>query len=348
MYKRQIWLRRSFELSEVPAGPLRLELSHDDDVVVYLNGEPVYDSGEAYIGDYRFYDIPEKALNTLHKGRNVLALYCVSPRGGSYLDAGLVRPLPPAVSVQQARQQNVTVTATQTTCTFACGPVNLKVGFCSPLLADDLETLSRPVSYVTFTATPTDGQTHDVQVFFAASGRLAADQPTQTVAARFHEAGGLLVQQIGTESQQILGKKGDDRRIDWGYACLAVPKTAGAMAYSGPADALKNAFVSGKKEDNSATGPLPAAEAALGLALPLKAGQPAHLLLGYDDVYAVEYFGQKLRGWWRRDPAMTLDKALETAENQYESILKKCEAFDKKIYDDALKAGGKPLSLIHI
>ncbi|RZK47318.1 MAG: DUF4965 domain-containing protein, partial [Hymenobacter sp.] len=66
-----------------------------------------------------------------------------------------------------------------------------------------------------------------------------------------------------------------------------------------------------------------------------------HLLLGYDTPYAVQYFGQNLRPWWRRDPAMTMEKALAAAEADYPRLRQKATAFDQKLYADAQAAGGK-------
>jgi hypothetical protein len=73
------------------------------------------------------------------------------------------------------------------------------------------------------------------------------------------------------------------------------------------------------------------------------AAKPAerHLLLGYDEQDAVQYFGQNLRPWWRRAAGMTMDKALQAAEADYPRLRQKASAFDQKLYADARAAGGQ-------
>jgi hypothetical protein len=66
-----------------------------------------------------------------------------------------------------------------------------------------------------------------------------------------------------------------------------------------------------------------------------------HLILAYDDIYAVQYFGKNLRAWWRRDASMTAEKMLDEAEKDYTRLMAKTAAFDQQLYQDAQKAGGK-------
>ena len=61
-----------------------------------------------------------------------------------------------------------------------------------------------------------------------------------------------------------------------------------------------------------------------------------HLTIAYDDVYSIEYFGRKLRAWWRRDEAMTAEKMLAAAERDYAWVMERCEEFD-----DQLVGGGR-------
>jgi hypothetical protein len=86
----EIWLRHSFELTADPAqlDRLILRVHHDDDMVIYLNGErivtlPYY--------TFRYVDVSRHdALRAaLRPGRNVLAVYGKHSWGPRYMDAGL-------------------------------------------------------------------------------------------------------------------------------------------------------------------------------------------------------------------------------------------------------------------
>ena len=92
---RDIWLRREFDVSpELAAaeGDLMLRLHHDEDVEVYLNGNPVLRRPgwtQSYI-DERLG--PEA---TLKPGRNVMAIHCRQNGGGQFIDAGLMKSVAP-------------------------------------------------------------------------------------------------------------------------------------------------------------------------------------------------------------------------------------------------------------
>jgi hypothetical protein len=83
-----IWLRKTFEVTEIPAG-LALNLHHDDDVVIYLNGRLIYRS-RGYLVTYRRIVLGDKAVSALRKGTNLLAVHCRQVSGGQYIDVGLV------------------------------------------------------------------------------------------------------------------------------------------------------------------------------------------------------------------------------------------------------------------
>ena len=338
-----VWARRTIGLPGAPpTGPLTLLLLHDDDAEVYLNGVLLLKQA-GYTDQYDRFAVPA-ARGALRKGENVLAMHCVNPHGGAHLDAGLYETLPTPAPLPQARQTAATLTATQTSYTFAAGPVMLTVSFLSPLLLDELETLARPISYVTCTATATDGQAHSTQVLLTEAGTLASNTPYQEVADRPGAAGSLRWRAVGTTQQPVLATAGDNVRIDWGYAYLAAPGAA-ALA-SGDPQQLKLEFA--KTGTLPPTGPAHPAQAqrvaqAAVLDLGRVTATPAeqHLLLGYDEQYAVQYFGQNLRPWWRRDPAMTMAKALQAAEADYPRLRQKATEFDKKMYAEAQAAGGR-------
>ncbi len=344
--KDGIYIRREFTYDgKADPSKLLLSLNHDDDVVIYLNGTKILDKPD-YVNEYVNLPLSAAGQKALQTGKNILGVHCVSPRGGSFIDVGIVNPITSA-AVTTATQTGVTVSATQTNYSFTAGPVNLGVNFLSPLLLDELEVAARPVSYVTFDVRSTDGKPHSVQVFFSESGTMATNTIGQEVVMKAGQTNGLTYQTVGTEAQPLLTKKGDNVRIDWGYAYLAVPQQTGNQVTAGMADGLKKAFL--------ANGQLPAAankmpaRAAIDVAIATVLNfdnvtkQPAtkHLLLAYDDLYSVQYFKQNLRPWWNRTNKLTMPALLQTAENDFARLQQKCTAFDAQVRADARKAGGK-------
>ena len=85
----RIWIRRTFQLEELPSqGKVHLEIHHDEDAEVYLNGTLVK-SLEGHTGSYRVSILDDDARAALVAGENTLAIRCSQTDGGQYIDAGL-------------------------------------------------------------------------------------------------------------------------------------------------------------------------------------------------------------------------------------------------------------------
>jgi hypothetical protein len=313
---KEIWLRREFTINDLNFNDLKLDLQYDDDVEVYLNGVLAYSCGPCYVGEYVTRDIRPAAQKALKKGKNLMAVHCKNPQGGGFIDVGLVNFLPEKNLVPAAVQKSVRVRATQTNYEFTAGGVDLSVIFTSPLLMDDLATLSRPASYITFRIKSNDGKAHAVQVDFSASGQLAVNQPNQEVDYKIVPVGDTKALAVGTKAQKILGRKGDNVRIDWGYLYLTSPTLGNSVA----------SLQTGLKTT---------------LVFPKTPTSERHLILAYDDIYSVQYFEQNLRALWRKDPKMTAEQMLLDAEKYYPELMQKCLAFDEKLYQEAKEAGGE-------
>jgi hypothetical protein len=65
----------------------------------------------------------------------------------------------------------------------------------------------------------------------------------------------------------------------------------------------------------------------------------ASILLAYDDIYAVEFFGERLLPWWTKD-GKKIEEVMAAADKERATILEKCEQFDKILYAKATIAGG--------
>ncbi len=187
-------------------------------------------------------------------------------------------------------QQSVNVLPTRTIYGFAGEGIQLTLTFLTPALSDDLEVLSRPVTYVSWEVRATDGREHEVGFRFSASGELAVNTPDQQVEASELAMDGFEGVRIGSVDQAVLAKRGDDIRIDWGYFYLAVP--------SSPAQA--RAFILAPSEGPNAGRDV---TAAIRFETMTVTQQPVSrwLMLAYDDLYSIQYMKQNLRPYWRRN-----------------------------------------------
>lgn len=334
-----IYFRRKFSVSSVSSAKKYLKLNHDDNVVVFLNGKIIYQK-RGYVSDYIYLPIPEGVLKA---GENILAIHCKNTAGGRHLDAGIVEEVPSGSNITPAIQTNVTVEATKTNYTFTCGKINLQVTFTSPLLLNDIKLSARPISYISYTVKSTDAKAHKVDVYFSASSSLAVNTPGQEVSAWKSSKNNLSLLKAGTVEQPILKKRGDDVRIDWGYIYIAVPSKFNAKQFIGQQSANLKSFTSGQYPSKSEV--LKSRTLDLSSVIPFGSVTSApvekYVMLGYDDLKPVEYFGEKLSPVWNPFGKENFEDLLATASNQYIELKAKTNAFDAKLYADAKKAGGK-------
>lgn len=340
---KNIWVRRIFTLDNLNFNKLYLKINHDDNAEVYLNGEQVY-THKGWLNKFQYFPIKDAVRQKLKKGRNVLSIHVANTAGGAFLDAGIANEpvLQKNSNVIAALQKSVGINATQTIYDFNCGPVDAKLTFTSPLLLTDLNLLSRPVSYITYSVKSNDGKSHDVQLYFGASTNIATNTPGQEVVTQKYSTPQLSILKAGTKEQAILEKKGDDLRIDWGYMYMAAPASAKAKQYISPMKQAVELFAS----KNTAVTPVTSGKnlvlnTVINLGNVSSIPKEQYVMLGYDDIYSIQYFKQNLKPWWKNDSTQTIEKQLTQASVNYEDVISKCQAFNSTLYNNAQNAGGK-------
>ncbi len=253
--------------------------------------------------------------------------------------------------VPALEQTGLEVLPTRTSYTFGGSGVKLTLTFTTPMLPEDLDILTRPLTYVTWHAVSTDGRAHQVSAMLAVGGDLAVNAPEQPVVARRETFGTLTALVIGSESQPVLRSKGDDHRIDWGYLYVTAPGATGA-AISDAATLARMFADSGTlpaKDDTIFPRPvgagLPSAAVTVDLGAVSEKGAGRHAMVAYDDLYSIQYMGRNLRPYWRR-AGMDAGKLLQMAAKDYTSVVERCVKFDEELIDDARKAGGEQYARI--
>jgi hypothetical protein len=332
---RHIWARRTFTLNDLNFNKLILKVQHDDNAEVYINGEKAYELA-SWTPRIQYAELADAVKKKLHKGVNTMAMHVENTGGGAWLDMGIADESinTSAINELVAEQKSVSVNATQTIYNFSAGTIDLMLTFTSPLLMDDLNLLARPVSYVSSQVKSNDGKQHDVAITFSASTSIAVNSPAQVVSVMQYHTDALSILKAGTKEQKVLDKKGDDVRIDWGYLYIAAEKSPAVkqrMVNVNP----KTQITTGKMEGKALQ-----IETDLSFGKVGTASKEKVILLGYDDLYSIQYFNTNLHPWWNPDGKVNFDEVLQQAYASYKTVNDKCIAFDKALYDRAAKAGG--------
>ncbi len=241
-------------------------------------------------------------------------------------------------------QASLEVLPTRTIYTFEGEGVRLTLTFLTPALPDDLDVLSRPVTYVTWETRATDSRTHNVQIYFDSAFELAINEPRQQVLGSEQKIGKLAGVSYGSVEQPVLAKRGDDLRIDWGHLYSVADSKAVLQKGSGLSrEVAHREFLQGRNlpKQNDAT--TDASSSAFIVFNPMEVKSRSimqSLVLAYDDEFSIQYMKKNLRPYWRRngDDAAAL---LKKSADEYESLKKRCEKFDEELMTDLRKAGGE-------
>ena len=194
--------------------------------------------------------------------------------------------------------------------------VKLTAKFTSPLLLDDLDILSTPVSYVDFAVDFIDGKEHEVKLRVHPAHNLCynGNQPPRMREGAF-VAGDLQFAHLEQAKQAPLSGSGDITTIDWGYLFFAT------------ADGIVN-VEGGIHYEKSGNAPF-----------------TSTLMIGYDDIASINYFGALLPAYYARNGKTIVDAIAEFYARASE-IKERCAKFDAQLLADADRIGGEDYQLI--
>ena len=248
--------------------------------------------------------------------------YCFLGNGLDFTNCG----------VSNAEQTALSVSAFSTNYEFVAGRVQLKVRFVSPLPLNDLELLSLPVCYMEYEI---EGDEHaELSVFV--NRRIAYnDIPANTncgVRGGVVALDGFESSFLGLKRQKPLSNNGDAIGADWGYFYLS-----GESAYILDETDLAAYLVGGLTEFTNE-----GEERYLGS---LNCSQRGVIMLGYDDIVSIDYYGRFLKGYYLDEH--TIIEALEYVYHNHKTIDKKLADFDSDLKKKAENYGKEYLSVLY-
>ena len=139
------------------------------------------------------------------------------------------------------------------------------------------------------------------------------NEPAQSTIWLTPAINGLSTIAVGSESQDVLNRSGDDLRIDWGHLYVAASNEQKPVWKSHQLQLNMNSVGD--------------------------AGVSRWLMVAYDDEYSIQYMKENLRPYWRRNGWEASD-LLQAAAKRYDEILNRRQAFDEELMADLRKAGG--------
>jgi hypothetical protein len=243
-------------------------------------------------------------------------------------------------------QANLTVTPTRSIYEFEGANVHVTLTFMTPALPQDLDALSLPLSFITWQVSSVDGKNHAVSLYDSTSSELVVNRTSEKVDWAREKAGRLTALRVGTVEQPVVGSAGDDHRINWGYAYAAAP-AGQASAAIGADETLISAFLADGRLPAQDDPAMPRAvndeQPVMAFVFDLGSVSAApvtrQVIVAYDEIVAIKYFGKKLLPYWKRNGA-TATGMLQKASREYPQLAQRCAKFDADLTADATKAGG--------
>ena len=201
------------------------------------------------------------------------------------------------------------ITPYTSTYIFENEKIQLKFTTWSPFILDDFHLLSVPCAYLDTAVKALDGQEHTVNICFTAYEELCQGKKKGHMTKYSDVIEGKRFVKMGLTKQKPLNDSGDTYAADWGYVCLWGEENGICK------EGIKSVGAAKKcKEAEFST------------------------IIAYDDVYSIDYFGDKLKGLWA-EKFTSIDEAMKYCKDNHQEILQKVKAWEKKILDDSAEFG---------
>lgn len=248
--------------------------------------------------------------------------------------------------------------------TFQNDAIKLELEFMSPLLLNDLDILSWPVSYMRYRISSVDGKEHSCRIFFGFSGEFCVHDGQQSVA--FGKDGQSVYFTSGTEN--MLKRYGDDHRIEWGSFHIIAPGVdvnamslrqfqrkvrLGNLGWGFPRSRIL--YQGPNMED---MGPEQLEEGVfykvnefyptIELDESFTVGENSwenQIILCYDDVKSIQYFGENIDAYWKKD-GRTFDQLMTEAQERGEELWQRVKVFEDDLLAKAEKKSHKYAQLL--
>lgn len=250
--------------------------------------------------------------------------------------------------VAPAEQTGLRVFPTRTVYEFQVGGIRVQLTFLTPDLPQDINVLSRPVTYLMWDVASTDGKPHQVEIYYDNTAELVVNRLDEEVQWQKQRIGDLDALQMGTSEQPVLESAGDSVRIDWGYLYAAAARNESPQEVVLPGEKAVEQFVRAgtlsspmdTSTPRAANDHWPVMAIAFNVGAVDSTPVSRHIILAYDEIYPIEFLHHRIRGYWHRSER-TAGRLLQSAERDYSALSERSRAFDENLMGDLARVGGE-------
>lgn len=208
---------------------------------------------------------------------------------------------------------------------FRCEFFTIKINFVSPLLPDDLDILSCPVCYTQYELLEGD-KPADFSVAIAVDEEFCYNGDRDWLMGGVIPKDGYEAAYFTRGRNLLCSDTSDCASPDWGDVYLAA-RESWFISRTG-----LNLYVSqGLREyirnDNERL-----------YLLAVNTEERGYFMTAFDEKLSIFYFGEWLKGYFFRNGKTILD-ALDFSVERYDSIIEKCNAFDRQLKEDCENVG---------
>lgn len=207
-------------------------------------------------------------------------------------------------------QTDLNVTATATEYRFENEKIILVCRFTSPLLLDDPLLVSRPCAYIDLTVTKKMSCRVEAELSVLSDMVQTTKDYITGFPGKYQNFSYAV---MGRALQQPLSGSDDRTTINWGYAYLAC--TEGQVSFT---QSNQRLCLNAEPQD----------------------GKTLNVVIAYDDLLSINYFGQWQKAYWTKCYPTILD-AIAASVSDREDVLRRCDKLDSEIEEQAIAIGGE-------
>ena len=252
--------------------------------------------------------------------------------------------------IKNIEQISVDIMPYQTIYKFGNEKIELCVKFTTPLFLDDLDVMSRTVSYIDYNVSSVDGQHHEVEIFIGIGTEISTNDYSKKIKVEKISEDHVC---FGLGEENLMGDVDDMIPGTWGWYHVFASKLNIRMTtaenirknfhnkYLNVQKCISDIDFEGKLLDECYVfshdeHKVSETESFSG-----------YVCVGYDDIYSMEYFGERLKAYYQRKGLTFLDMC-ELADKEHDELLIKAERQGKEIYEEAFRISSEYADIISL